>query len=169
MDSTLFPRLSWKTCNRLVEIASKILVHGAKWANIPIFWSSYYIFIRWKTVFYFSTNFHFRNHYRNSLYSRGRYSCYSGRLHDFSVTIPRCYKDVSVNSFFPCTAKLWNSLPIACFPFTYDLNGFRSRINRHLSFVSFFLNRFPVSFFASFSCNSMTRGGCSVSHRMKPS
>ena len=31
---------------------------------------------------------------------------YSGRLHDFSVTIPKCYKDVFVNSFFPCTAKL---------------------------------------------------------------
>ena len=45
-------------------------------------------------------------------FSRGRSTCYSDRLHDFSVTIPRCYKDVYVNSFFPCTAKLWNSLPI---------------------------------------------------------
>ena len=41
---------------------------------------------------------------------------YSDRLHDFSVTIPRCYKDAYVNNFFPCTAKLWNSLPIECFP-----------------------------------------------------
>ena len=57
---------------------------------------------------------------------------YSDRLHDFSVTIPRCYKDVYVNSFFPRTAKLWNSLPIECFPLTYDLSGFKSRINRHL-------------------------------------
>ena len=32
---------------------------------------------------------------------RGRSTCYSDRLHDFSVTIPRCYKDVYVNSFFP--------------------------------------------------------------------
>ena len=39
-------------------------------------------------------------------YSRGRSTCYSDRLHDFSVTIPRCYKDVYVNSFFPCTARL---------------------------------------------------------------
>ena len=37
-------------------------------------------------------------------YSRGRSTCYSDRLHDFSVTIPRCYKDV--NSFFPRTARL---------------------------------------------------------------
>ena len=66
------------------------------------------------------------------LYSRGRSTCCSDRLHDFSVTIPRCYKDVYVNSFFPRTARLWNSLPIECFPLTYDLNGFKSRINRHL-------------------------------------
>ena len=26
---------------------------------------------------------------------------YSDRLHDFTLTIPRCYKDVYVNSFFP--------------------------------------------------------------------
>ena len=49
-------------------------------------------------------------------FSRERLSCYSDRLHDFCVTIPRCYKDVYVNSFFPCTARLWNSLPIDCFP-----------------------------------------------------
>ena len=40
-------------------------------------------------------------------YSRGRSTRYSDRLHDFSVTIPRCYKDVYVNSFFPRTARLW--------------------------------------------------------------
>ena len=57
---------------------------------------------------------------------------YSDTLHDFSVTIARCYKDVHVNSFFPRTARLWNSLPIECFPLTNDLSGFKSRINRHL-------------------------------------
>ena len=54
-------------------------------------------------------------------FSRGRSTRYSGRLHDFSVTIPRCCKDVYVNSFFPRTTKLWNSLPIEWFPLTYDL------------------------------------------------
>ena len=48
-------------------------------------------------------------------FSRGRSTRYSDRLHDFSVTIPRCYKDVYVNSFFPRTAKLWNSLPMNAF------------------------------------------------------
>ena len=42
-------------------------------------------------------------------YSRGRSTRYCDRLYDFSVTIPRCYKDVYVNSFFPRTG---NSLPM---------------------------------------------------------
>ena len=71
-------------------------------------------------------------------YCRGSSTRYSNRLHDFSVTIPRCYKDVYVNSFFPRTARLWDSLLIECFPLTYDLNGFTSRINRHLLTVGSF-------------------------------
>ena len=46
---------------------------------------------------------------------RGRSTRYCDRSNDFSVTIRRCYKDVYVNSFFPRTARLWNSLPIECF------------------------------------------------------
>ena len=45
-------------------------------------------------------------------FSRGRSTRYSDRWHDFSVTIPRCYKGVYVNSFL---ARPWNSLPIKCF------------------------------------------------------
>ena len=71
-------------------------------------------------------------------YSRGRSIRYADRVHDFSVTIPRFYKDVCVNSFFPHKAKFWNSLPIECFPLTYDLNGFKSRVNRHLLTVGSF-------------------------------
>ena len=65
-------------------------------------------------------------------YSWGRSIFYSDRLHDFSVTIPRCYKDNYVNSFFPHTTRLWNSLPIECFPLTHDLSYFKSRINWYL-------------------------------------
>ena len=36
------------------------------------------------------------------------------------------------------TARFWNSLPIEWFPLTYDLNGFKFRINRHLSTVGSF-------------------------------
>ena len=67
-------------------------------------------------------------------FSRGR----SDRLHDFFVTISRCYKDVYVNSFFPRPARPWNSLPIECCPLTYNLSGFKSRINRHLLTVGSF-------------------------------
>ena len=49
-------------------------------------------------------------------FSRGRSAHYSDRLHEFSVTIPRCYKDLYVNSFFPRTARPWNSLSIYYFP-----------------------------------------------------
>ena len=49
-----------------------------------------------------------------------------------SAPIPRCHKDVYVNSFFPYTARLWNYLTIECFPLAYDLSGSKSRINRHL-------------------------------------
>ena len=71
-------------------------------------------------------------------YSWGRSTRYSDRLHDFSVTISRCYRDVYVNSFFPHTARLWNSVLIECFPLNYNLSGCKSRINRHLLIVGSF-------------------------------
>ena len=71
-------------------------------------------------------------------YCGGMPTHYSDRLHDFFVTIPRCYKDLYVNSFFPRTARPWNSLPLECFPLTYDLSGFKSRINRYLLTVGSF-------------------------------
>ena len=87
-------------------------------------------------------------------YSQGRSSRYSDRLHDFFVTIPTCYKDVYVNGFFPCTARLWNSLPTKCFPLTYVLSCFKSRISRHLltagSLKTYFLHALTfLSFFFS--------------------
>ena len=54
-------------------------------------------------------------------FSQGRSIYYSDRLHDFSVTVPRCYY---VNSFFPCTARLWNFLSVECFLLTYDFSAF---------------------------------------------
>ena len=72
------------------------------------------------------------------VFSRERSTWYSDSLHDFSVTIPRCYKNIYVNSFFPCTARPCNSMPIECFPLTYDLSGFKSKINRHLLTVCSF-------------------------------
>ena len=59
-------------------------------------------------------------------FSPVRSTRYSDRLHDFAVTIPRCCKDVYVNSFFPRTARLCNSLPLECFHLTHDYSGFKS-------------------------------------------
>ena len=62
-------------------------------------------------------------------------------------TIPKCYKDIYVNSFFPRTAGLWNFLPMKCFPLIYDLRGFKSRINKHLLTVgSLYFNLFVLLF-----------------------
>ena len=83
-------------------------------------------------------------------FSWGRSTHYSDRLHDFPVTTTRCYKDVYVNSFFPRTAWLQNSLPKECSPLTYDLNGFKSRINRHLLTVGFLWRDFLYALI--FSC-----------------
>ena len=59
-------------------------------------------------------------------YSRGKSTCYFDGLHDFSITISRCCKDVYVNSFSPLTARLSNSLTIECYPLTKDLRGFKN-------------------------------------------
>ena len=85
-------------------------------------------------------------------YSRGRSNRYSNRFHNFTVTIPRCYKDAYVSSFFRSTAKLQNSLPMECFPLTYNLNDFKAKINRHLYLlvlskkISCILNHFVLLF-----------------------
>ena len=54
-------------------------------------------------------------------YSRGSSTLYFDRLHEFLSP-----------------ARLWNFLPIECFPLTYDLSGFKSRINGHLLTVGLF-------------------------------
>ena len=65
-------------------------------------------------------------------HSRNRSTRFSDGLHDFAVTVPKCSKVVYANSFFPRTAKLWNSLPSDCFPLSFDLNRFKTNVNRHL-------------------------------------
>ena len=79
------------------------------------------------------------------LISWGRSTHYSYRLHDFSVTIPRFYKYVYLNSFslFAQLDSGMVCLQNAFFFLTYNLNGLKYRINRHLLI---FLTRFPVCF-----------------------
>ena len=68
-------------------------------------------------------------------YSHRKLTPYSDRLHDFPVVIPRCYKDDHVNSFFPATFGLCNSVPTKCFSLTCDLNDHNFRGNGTLLFL----------------------------------
>ena len=45
---------------------------------------------------------------------------------------------MSTSTFFPCIAGFWNSLPVECFHLTYDLSGYKSRINRYLLTAGYF-------------------------------
>ena len=73
-----------------------------------------------------------------SSYSFERSTHYYDGLLDFSVTIPRCYKDAYANSFLAQLDK--NSVPAEFFPLTYDLSSFKPFI------FKFFLNNFLVCF-----------------------
>ena len=80
-------------------------------------------------------------------HSCGSSTRYCNRLHNFlSSFLDRCYKDAYVNSFFPCTARTWNSLPAECFPLIYDLSGFKSRVNRQLFTMGFSSTAFFYNF-----------------------
>ena len=102
-------------------------------------------------------------------YFRGRSTPYSDRLHNFSVTVPKCYKDVYVNNFFPRTAGLRNSLFIKCFPLTYDLNGFNLETPFYLEVLSKQISCMPYPFCTSFSCNFVSCSGCQALYEANPS
>ena len=62
----------------------------------------------------------------------GRITRRSGKCHPFTVQVPFCKKGFYSRSFFPRTCVLWNSLPLSCFPETYDLQSFKASSNRYL-------------------------------------
>ena len=68
-------------------------------------------------------------------------------------TISKCYKVVYFNSFFPCTAEFKELFGWECFSLTYDLNGFKCKVDSyfHVLFIFVFL----------FFCNLMPFIGCS--------
>ena len=90
-------------------------------------------------------------------------------MHDFSV-IPRCYKDVYVNSIFSRTVSLWNYTSAKRFAFIYDLNSLISIVSRHFFFFFFkqILKKFLL-FSSSFPCNVILRSGCLALHGLNPS
>ena len=79
-------------------------------------------------------------------YSCGSSSRYSNRLHVFSVTSRRNFKNVYVKNFFPGTTRIWNSLPPGYVPLVYEFNCFMSRVNRHLASLGSFSTAFLCDF-----------------------
>ena len=64
--------------------------------------------------------------------------------HDFSTPVhslsfwdvnicKTCWGTEVANSFFPCIARLWNSVPAYCFPLSYNLHLFKGSISMHLA------------------------------------
>ena len=89
---------------------------------------------------YFWGEFHISKHYFDRYtselakpvplpYSHRKPTPYSDRLHDLPVIMPGCYKDDHVNSFFPATFGLSNSVPTEYFSLTCDLNDHKFRVN----------------------------------------
>ncbi len=56
----------------------------------------------------------------------------SSNAHPYTVQIPISSKKLYESSFFPRTSKLWNLLPARVFPDSYDMDKFKSSVNRHL-------------------------------------
>ena len=50
--------------------------------------------------------------------------------HPHLLNIPRSRTQFRANSFFPRTAALWNALPAECFPPNYNLQLFKTRVNK---------------------------------------
>ena len=93
-------------------------------------------------------------------------------MHNYSFIIPRYYNDLSFNSCFPCTTRLWISLSAECSSLTYDLNGLNFRANRQFCFLEYFRNSFHIAFLTfdySSPCNAMLFSEYPSLHWVNPS
>ena len=54
----------------------------------------------------------------------------STHLHPFQVSLPTARTLSHKSSFIPRTCNLWNVLPSSCFPESYNLPSFKSKINK---------------------------------------
>ena len=62
----------------------------------------------------------------------GRQTRLAVRAHEFTVQEPFSSKGFYLSSFFPRTSRLWNKLSRECFPLDYDLQRFKTLVNRFL-------------------------------------
>ena len=52
--------------------------------------------------------------------------------HPHSLQVPKATSKFHQESFFPRTVREWNKLPTECFPQSYNLDTFKTRVNSHL-------------------------------------
>ena len=108
---------SWISCRDgcaglLLVLHVLLVLNHHRWNSVSpqeLFWTAD-VYLHWLNWCHFP-------------YCRGRSTNYSDRLHGCSVACPRCYKDISVNSFFPRTAWFWNSLPVECLTLELFVSG----------------------------------------------
>ena len=60
----------------------------------------------------------------------GRRTRLANTSHQYVLDIPKAKSNFHSQSFFPRTAGIWNRLPQSCFPDTYDLGLFKSRVHK---------------------------------------
>ena len=103
--------------------------------------------------------------YKSSIQPRTEYCC-----HVWSGA-PSCYFELSDKLQKQITSHSQNLEISAYYPVTYDVNGLKSGINRHILTVGFFLKQIYcmfLSFCTSFACDTMPCSGCSALHGMNP-
>ena len=106
--------------------------------------------------------------------------CFGRCLSDLAELVPLPYSQ-GRSTHYPDSCMIFPSpfpmsisvvsLPLECFPLTYDPNGFKSRINRNFFICRFFLNRFLACFnlfVLLFSFNFMPCSGCSFLNGVNP-
>ncbi|XP_065645759.1 uncharacterized protein LOC136076213 [Hydra vulgaris] len=55
------------------------------------------------------------------------------KSHPFTATVPKCSKSSYSSSFFLRTSVLWKWLSLSCFTDSYNLQSFKSSVNRYLA------------------------------------
>ncbi|XP_065662627.1 uncharacterized protein LOC136085264 [Hydra vulgaris] len=65
---------------------------------------------------------------------------HSIKFHPFSVAVPKCFKNSCSSSFFLRASVPWSLLPSCCFPDSFNLQSFKSSVNRYIALQ-------PSSFF----------------------
>ena len=106
-------------------------------------------FIGYLSIFYRYFNGHCSQEIRDIIsvpLRRVRTTRSSTHSHPFQVSLPNPRTLSHKSSFIPRTCNLWNVLPSSCFPESYNMPSFKSKINK-LDLISLPLSCSLPSFF----------------------